>query len=513
MQENQTPNLTGSHAEFVRELALQLFDRTRPLHDLNDDSRHVLEAAALLVDETLPPSKKKPYKTALAMVQTLASQELSPVEQKVLAAVILFYQNQIKKKDFDRFGLSPKQQREALTISALLRIAEGLDDSRSSATIIQKVEPARDGMWIVVDGPNAVADAQVAQHRTRLWSKIGYPAVTIMDSQEAATRFLPFPSPDQKITITPGDTLAEAGRKMMRYQFAQMLKHEPGTRQGEDIEALHDMRVATRRMRAAFEVFEDAFEPGALKPYLKGLRATGRALGAVRDLDVFIEKAQHYLEIQPADRIEDLTPLLQAWEDQREIARQQMLEYLNSTDYTIFKREFNTFLQTPGAGALSTPTGQPFPNRVCELAPVLIFTRLAHVLAYDPYLPGAPVERLHALRIEFKKLRYTVEYFRDVLGSKAKDIIEELKTIQDHLGDLNDADVASQILQAFIEDAQQTSALENLEAVHHYLDYRVAEMAQLRQSFPQVWANFMRPGFRRRLLMTQAKLCNDSPAY
>ena len=47
---------------------------------------------------------------------------------------------------------------------------------------------------------------------------------------------------------------------------------ELGTRLGEDIEALHDMRVATRRMRAAFRVFGEHFEPKAVAPYLKGLK-------------------------------------------------------------------------------------------------------------------------------------------------------------------------------------------------------------------------------------------------
>ncbi len=98
-------------------------------------------------------------------------------------------------------------------------------------------------------------------------------------SNEAATWLIPFPQPAEKIGILPDDSLAEAGRKVMRYHFAQMLRHEEGTRLGEDIEALHDMRVATRRLRAAFEVFGEAFEPDALKPHLKGLRATGRALG------------------------------------------------------------------------------------------------------------------------------------------------------------------------------------------------------------------------------------------
>ena len=92
--------------------------------------------------------------------------------------------------------------------------------------------------------------------------------------------------------MQPADTLAEAGRKIFRFQFSQVLDHEAGTRLGEDIEELHDIRVATRRLRAAFEVFEGVFKPKALKNSPEGLRSTGRTLGQVRDLDVFMEKAQ-----------------------------------------------------------------------------------------------------------------------------------------------------------------------------------------------------------------------------
>ena len=48
----------------------------------------------------------------------------------------------------------------------------------------------------------------------------------------------------------------EAARKTLLFHFERMLKHEPGTREGEDAEELHDMRVATRRMRAALRVFD-----------------------------------------------------------------------------------------------------------------------------------------------------------------------------------------------------------------------------------------------------------------
>lgn len=498
--------------EYVRDLALVLFDRTRPLHALGEDSRHLLEIAALLKDASIGGARKKALRYVRELILEHVTEGIDSDRQNLLGAVVAFYQGIIKRSDFERLNLSPQQQREALTITALLRIAMGLNDSGSGQTVIKQVELGRREMWIVVEGKDAVNDAAAAEHQARLWAKIGYPEVKVLESAEAATRFLPFPQPAETIGIEPGDSLAEAGRKVMRFQFAQVLRWEEGTRLGEDVEALHDMRVATRRLRAAFEVFKDAFEPGALKPYLKGLRATGRSLGAVRDLDVLMEKANLYLDTLREKQRSGLDPLLLAWGQQRDTARDQMLAFLDSPDYHIFKRKFNVFVNTPGAGARSLPIDQPTPSLVNQLAPVLIYSRLAAVRSFDPYLADAPVERLHALRIEFKKLRYTVEYFREVLGSEAVQVINDLKGIQDHLGDLNDADVATQLLRQFIDSWEPQQMLlpiderQNPEVILKYMAFRHTERHRLMVTFHEAWTYINRTEFRKNLSRAVAVL-------
>lgn len=499
-------NIPLPEAPHIQSLAAEMFDRTRALHEMDDRCQRILEAAAQFIAQPLTPPTEKPLETMLAYVETLVYLELTFEEQKVLAAVLTLALGQGKRKDLKRFGLSAAQQRTALTLTALLRIAAGMDHSNSQGTSIQWSEPGRQGMWIVLEGEQAAEDASAAQQEARRWEKMGYPALQILGPEEAALKLPPFPGPLEKIGLLPEDDLAEAGRKTMLYHFAQMLRHEPATLLGEDIEALHDMRVATRRLRAAFEVFESAFEPSVMKPHLKGLRAAGRALGEVRDLDVFMEKANHYLESLPPENHADLHLLFEAWGALRAAARQRLVARLNSPDYLFFKRDFNAFLHTPGAGRRPLPLDQITPHRVNELAPVLIYSRLAAVQAFASQLENAPVERLHALRIEFKKLRYTLEYFREVLGAEAKQIIEEIKTLQDHLGDLNDAHVACLILQQFIQAQEQLSPLltpesPELQAVHAYLAARQAEMETLIAAFPSAWARFERPELRRDLAL------------
>jgi hypothetical protein len=132
----------------------------------------------------------------------------------------------------------------------------------------------------------------------------------------------PYPRVRKNPGIKPDDSMPEAGRKILRFHFAHMLSHEKGTRLGEDIEDLHDMRVATRRLRAAFEIFNPFFKPKTIKKHIKGLRAIGRALGRVRDLDVFMEKAAVYLDTLLDEERPGLEPLLTAWRQERAIERE-----------------------------------------------------------------------------------------------------------------------------------------------------------------------------------------------
>jgi CHAD domain-containing protein len=286
-----------------------------------------------------------------------------------------------------------------------------------------------------------------------------------------------------------------------------MLKHERGTRLGEDIEELHDMRVATRRMRAAFGVFGNGFSKKKTKPLLSGLKGTGRALGPVRDLDVFMEKLQHHRQSLPqSDEPDGLQTLLNIWETKRTEARKQMLAYLDRKKYGKFKRNFLEFVETEGLGAKPIPQEiPPVPYQLRHIVPGLIYTAYDEVRAYETVLDNAPIETLHQLRITFKRLRYTFEFLQEILGDGKEMVIEEIKAMQDHLGDLNDADVASTILQDFLlewENHQLHLPLSERQSpvqIIDYLNIQINKRHHLVTTFPEVWEHFNRPEFRKNL--------------
>jgi hypothetical protein len=87
-------------------------------------------------------------------------------------------------------------------------------------------------------------------------------------------------------------------------------------------------------------------------------------------------------------------------------------------------------------------------------------------------------------------------------------VIQEIKTLQDHLGDLNDAQVATEILRNFLagwDNLQEDLPVSERalpDAVMAYLSYRYAERQELMQSFPAAWERFNRPELRQ--LLAQA---------
>lgn len=311
---------------------------------------------------------------------------------------------------------------------------------------------------------------------------------------------------DKTPGVGPGDPMSEAGRKVLCFHFERMLQHEPGARLGEDIEALHDMRVTTRRMRAAFDVFGEFYKARVLKKHLKGLRAAGRALGAVRDLDVFMEKVARYQASLPETGRGGLEPLLEAWAARRERARAALIAHLDSEAFARFVEDFADFLATPGAGAKDAGA------LVRHVAPRLIYSCLEAVRRYETVIDTASVETLHALRIAFKRFRYTLEFFEEVLGPEAREVIEAVKVVQDHLGDLNDAHVAEGILREFAADYEQRQAgvqiaqRRSIDRVIQYMADRAAEKHRLMVTFPEAWAHFTRAEVRRALAAAVAIL-------
>ncbi len=510
-----------NHARRVADLSLWLFDRTAEIHQLPDEYRKLIETAAIVhnVGLVAHPRRHHTFGRDILLAHRLVGHD--ELETRMLAFTTALHRKKYRKKRAEKeagiVGLPDEHLDTALRLTAMVRIADGLDFSQGQTTELGEMTRNDHEIVFSLSGPFAYEDGMRAQSKADLWDSLF--DVSIRFSVEGEREIVaeqPEPirivTPPAERPKSPGilaeDWMSEAGRKTLRFHFYRMLDHEAGTRMGENIEELHDMRVAVRRMRSAMWVFGPYFKKGVLKPYLLGLRRTGRALGRVRDLDVFMEKAQEHIAERSAGDQSALRPLLEAWESERSEARQSMLSYLDGKRYRGFVRSFEGFLEMEGSGGKRPRKDGPAALRVFQCAPAMIYERDRVVRSYHGFVREAKLEILHSLRIDIKRFRYTLEFFREVLGEEAESVIRSAVRLQDHLGELHDADVACQLLIEFLDRWRVEDRREqiNISGVTGYLVAKQTELRDLVDAFPEMWETFGGPEMRRQLGLAVAKL-------
>ena len=86
-----------------------------------------------------------------------------------------------------------------------------------------------------------------------------------------------------------GTPFQAAATMILETKAKPMFALEKAVRSGKDVEALHDMRVASRRVREAMDIFQPCYKAKAFRKHYRGVRRVTRTLGTVRNLDVCIE--------------------------------------------------------------------------------------------------------------------------------------------------------------------------------------------------------------------------------
>jgi CHAD domain-containing protein len=307
------------------------------------------------------------------------------------------------------------------------------------------------------------------------------------------------------IGIVAEDSMPEAAIKVLRFHFSKMQRREAGTRNGVDVEELHDMRVSTRRMRAAWRIFDGAFKAGKTKKIRRHLETLADRLGAVRDLDVLIEGLEAYSVGLDEEQRPGLEPLLSLWRRQRANARTQLIAELDSPGYSSFIREMEEFMEAGAneAAAVATPTA---PHRVRDRAASEIWATYEAVRSYELVLPWADVETLHDLRISAKWLRYALEFFGETLGPDGVRLLARVVALQDHLGLLHDADVATKLARDLLVARSGELSKPETEAIGAYLHSREREVARRRRALGPIWRAVDGAPFRRALGRATAAL-------
>jgi CHAD domain-containing protein/transposase len=384
------------------------------------------------------------------------------------------------------------------------RLSEEMDeDLRRRITIVLSYAEGRETKAIA-------AETGLSASRTRYWRKaFEREGMKLFEAQSAPAAGEV--SKDAKAKSGPGilhdDSFAEAGRKVLRMYFAEMLGQEAHPDMDTDPDIVHKMRVATRRLRSAFEIFDEAFEEKTKNKFRKPLRQAARQLGHVRDLDVLLENMRGYADALQPEEAASFAPLLRAWEEERMLHFATLRKYLDSDAYHRFRDSFTQFVETPGSGAAADSEVIPgIARRIGHIAPVLILDRYTDVLAFESHLPLASIDLLHRLRIQCKKLRYTMECFSELLGPGGRKAIRQVIELQDYLGELQDGQAASDMITDFVSglDARQSARPLNERLnpapLLNYLAGRESRKHELMLGFADAWSRFNSPDMRKRML-------------
>lgn len=227
-------------------------------------------------------------------------------------------------------------------------------------------------------------------------------------------------------------TAGQVAFAVLRRNFAIMLAREPGVRLGDDPEELHDMRVATRRLRNALRIYANLL-PRRAGRYERDLKHVADALGEVRDLDVHIAMFADDPEDEDSRRIVDILG------EHRTRVRERMLAVLDSKRYERLVADFSGTLRR---GRSPSPD-----ESILAVAPGLVRDRHKKARKAAKKLDAsASPEDYHRLRKRSRRLRYTLEPLADIYGEPVEKAIARLKKLQDALGLHQDAVVAADLL-------------------------------------------------------------------
>ena len=263
-------------------------------------------------------------------------------------------------------------------------------------------------------------------------------------------------SPTRIKTKTLGDWASLAIKKHLQ----KVIKHEEDVLHDQDPEALHQMRVGMRRLRSAIK----GFAPALLLPKPAQDEKIGKIahqLGSLRDLDVLRETLQtRHKPTLPPEEQEALETALARLGQQRRQTSAAVQKTLERQRYNNLKQSLKKWLKQPTYQEIAQMPIQ-------EVLPDLLLPEVSRFLLHPGWLVGttfkqginfqeldaATVQRLaaqgpllHSLRKETKRVRYQMELFTDFYGQPFAAYVEDVKTIQEILGQIQDNLVLSQFL-------------------------------------------------------------------
>ncbi|MDP8245302.1 MAG: CHAD domain-containing protein [Candidatus Hinthialibacter antarcticus] len=293
-------------------------------------------------------------------------------------------------------------------------------------------------------------------------------------------------------SVCQDDSAPYAARKILAKQFTIVLRHQEAAIHTDDPEALHQVRLAIRRMRTCLRVMKPMLGDDLVGRLMPGMKRTGSILGDVRDLDSFIiwlsriREFMHFKVRVAIDAIERESLGVRKQE------KQTVIDELESDSYSEWTQALLEFLHSDRFAETTEKT-------LRDEAPGILTYLLSYVSATTKDASSASFKKLHKLRIRCKWLRYFCEFFNDAYGDRLQPVIKEIKVMQSELGIVQDHSRDIKMLTANKRKFTEINCVDD-KSVAALIQFFSRQRRNTRKRFKKIWKDYTAKNNQKRYL-------------
>ncbi|MHC1709072.1 MAG: YfcE family phosphodiesterase [Methanomassiliicoccales archaeon] len=243
------------------------------------------------------------------------------------------------------------------------------------------------------------------------------------------------------------ENLCTYGRIVTAQRLEALLSEVEGVRNGEDVEYVHRMRVASRRLRSALRIFGECFKGKREKRWRRAVKQVTTSLGEARDLDVQMDLLGSIGKSWEGEEAIGLALVIESLRCRRTSLQPEVVALMDAVVGDGEFQEMRSELAAPVEWKGDPPILYPYAFAHAAVAVEELMEHSHSVPVYEDW------QGHHALRIAGKHLRYALEAFREAYPDGLDNDLKALKKLQDTVGELHDCDVWLQRLPGLREEA------------------------------------------------------------
>jgi len=258
----------------------------------------------------------------------------------------------------------------------------------------------------------------------------------------------PRASANPDVLVKPLTARHSSARRLVRHSIAaslvQMIRHDAGVRLGDDPEAVHALRVATRKLRSHLRTFAPLLDPEANRSLRDELSWLASSLGVVRENEVLAERLHQREPLMPKGSAASLRRLIELLAQQRLDARLTLLADMRSPRYDRLIDNLVRAAHRPPFSTYAKPALRQSAAEVGTQFTAHAWRSLEHLLRAAGDAPSP--DTLHEIRIRAKRARYAADLIESIIGEPATRLSDAASSIQALLGEHHDSALAEQWL-------------------------------------------------------------------